>query len=119
MHCTLRFSNSGARRENSMNSVVQTGVKSAGCENSSTHLPALVNCESVISPWVLITLKSGAGSLMRGIGCLSCASIKEPPLSQSRDLYNRAMEAASYIAARQGQGKRVFRVETTPLAYLC
>src|SRR5712691_12093938 len=75
MHCTLRFSNSGARRENSMNSVVHTGVKSAGCENSNTHLPALVNCERVISPWVLIALKSGAGSLMRGIGCLSCASI--------------------------------------------
>src|ERR1051325_10124089 len=73
--CTLRFSNSGARRENSMNSVVQTGVKSAGWEKSNTHFPALVYCERVISPCVLMALKSGAASLMRGIGCRSCASM--------------------------------------------
>lgn len=35
---TFRFWNSGARLAARANSVVHTGVKSAGCENSMAHL---------------------------------------------------------------------------------
>ena len=37
--CAPRSLNSSERRANSTNSVVQTGVKSAGCEKRTTHLP--------------------------------------------------------------------------------
>jgi hypothetical protein len=47
-----------------MNSVEQTGVKSAGCENSTTHPP--LKSESFNMPCVDFASKSGAGSLMRG-----------------------------------------------------
>ncbi|MFT3772026.1 MAG: hypothetical protein QM820_42005 [Minicystis sp.] len=60
-------------RANSMNSVVQTGVKSAGWEKRMTHL-SFSQVESRIGPWVVLASKSGAGPLssMRGrsIGAL-------------------------------------------------
>src|SRR5438046_10697014 len=40
MRRTLRLSNSAERRANSVSSVEQTGVKSAGCEKKTTHLPS-------------------------------------------------------------------------------
>ena len=47
------------RVANAANSVEQTGVKSAGCENSTTHLPA--NCLRLIGPWVEAASNCGAG----------------------------------------------------------
>ena len=47
-------------------SVVQTGVKSAGWENSTTQLPLLYS-ESCSCPVVVVTLKSGALSPILGI----------------------------------------------------
>src|SRR5919206_4944649 len=64
MSCAPRSLNSSERRANSTNSVVQTGVKSAGCEKSTTHLPFM--SESFSWPCVDLASKSGAGSLMRG-----------------------------------------------------
>src|SRR5581483_5166493 len=66
INCTLRFSNSGLRLENSTNSVVHTGVKSAGWENSNTHLPFEVELLRRIMPCVDFASKWGPGSLMRG-----------------------------------------------------
>src|SRR3954470_22340321 len=74
MSCTLRRSKSGNRRENSTNSVVHTGVKSAGCENSSTHFPFAVTSLSRSIPCVVLASKSGAGSLMRGKRVVSITS---------------------------------------------
>jgi len=48
-----------------MNSVVHTGVKSAGWLKRMIQLPA--NCfGKSISPWVVTALKAGAWSPMRG-----------------------------------------------------
>src|SRR4051812_11406146 len=63
--CALRLLKSSERRANSTNSVEQTGVKSAGCEKSTTHLP--LKSESLSIPFVDLASKSGAGSLMRGM----------------------------------------------------
>src|SRR4051812_8141643 len=57
-------SKSGARRANSESSVVQTGVKSAGCEKRTTHFP--LKSPSLIGPRVELAEKSGAGSFRRG-----------------------------------------------------
>lgn len=71
----LRFSNSGASSENATNSVVQTGVKSAGWLKKSTHLPALVRSDSRIGPCVVTASKSGAGSFSRGrLGVVAAVS---------------------------------------------
>ena len=50
----------GCRLENSTNSVVHTGVKSAGCENSVTHLRFEVKSVSFNIPCVVLASKSGA-----------------------------------------------------------
>src|SRR6266511_2937410 len=57
---TPRFSKSGASRANSTNSVVHTGVKSAGCEKRRTHFP-LPYSDSFSMPCVVLASKSGAG----------------------------------------------------------
>ena len=59
-------SNSLERRPNSVSSVEQTGVKSAGWEKRSAHFPSR-QAEKVSSPWVVIAVKSGAGSPIFGI----------------------------------------------------
>src|SRR6266496_2862964 len=71
---TFRFSNSGKRRANSTNSVVHTGVKSAGWEKRITHLP-FCQSESLMGPCVVLASKSGAGPLssIRGGGSGSAA----------------------------------------------
>jgi catalase (peroxidase I) len=56
--------NLGAALAKPMNSVVQTGVKSAGCENKINHLP--LYSSRVRSPNVVLTLKAGAASFSRG-----------------------------------------------------
>ena len=66
MSWVLSFSNSGALRANSDSSVVQTGVKSAGWEKRTTHLP--LKSPSEMGPCVEFAVKSGAGSLSRGSG---------------------------------------------------
>src|SRR2546423_4774785 len=77
MSCAPRSRNSSARRANSTNSVVQTGVKSAGCEKSTTHLP--LKSESFNCPCVDLASKSGAVSLMRGklleVSCVAAVLI--------------------------------------------
>src|SRR5579871_4549203 len=60
INCVSRWRKASCRRANSTISVVQTGVKSAGCEKSTIHFPS--KSESLISPWVLVAVKSGAGS---------------------------------------------------------
>ena len=61
MTLTLRLSNSGLSAETRPSSVVQTGVKSLGCENST---PQLVPRHSwkLIGPSVVSAVKSGASS---------------------------------------------------------
>ncbi len=49
-----------------LSSVVQTGVKSAGCEKRMAQLPLMYSL-NFSGPWVVIASKSGAGSPMRGI----------------------------------------------------
>ena len=44
-------------------SVVQTGVKSLGCENS-THQPSPTQSWKRMRPWVVSAVKSGAVSLI-------------------------------------------------------
>jgi len=61
-----RVANSPERRANSESSVVQTGVKSAGCENRMIHLPSC-HSENLIVPCVVTAVKSGANSPILGI----------------------------------------------------
>jgi len=65
INCTLSDFNSSAIAENAMNSVVHTGVKSAGWENSTSHFP--LKSESFTMPFVVSASKSGAGSPRIGI----------------------------------------------------
>ena len=58
--------NSSAMEAKVMNSVVQTGVKSAGWLKRMTHLPRK-SSGKFISPCVVTALKLGAVSPMRGI----------------------------------------------------
>src|SRR6185369_5802929 len=57
----FRFSNSGLSRAASPNSVVQTGVKSFGCENRTAHLSP-IHSWKWIGPSVVSAVKSGAVS---------------------------------------------------------
>jgi hypothetical protein len=57
--------NNSARFAKPMNSVVHTGVKSAGCENKMSHLP--LKSAKLRGPWVVLALNAGAASLMRGM----------------------------------------------------
>ena len=66
MSLVLRRVNSSLRLWNSVNSVEHTGVKSAGWLNSITHLPSC-HLLKLRSPWVVIAVKSGARSPMRGM----------------------------------------------------
>ena len=59
------FSNSSFFLANPTNSVVQTGVKSAGWLNSTIHLPA-TSLGRFIMPWVVLTTMSGNLSPIRG-----------------------------------------------------
>lgn len=61
---TPRFSNSSFIRENAPSSVVQTGVKSAGCENRIAQLLPIHWWKS-ISPLVVWALKLGASQISR------------------------------------------------------
>jgi len=54
--------------------VVHTGVKSAGCENNTTHFPAK-SCGNLISHFVDGATNSGANSPIRGILVVSIFSI--------------------------------------------
>src|SRR5882672_10052589 len=60
---TPRLSNSGFRRATAPSSVVQTGVKSLGCENSTAHLSPIQSWNLII-PSVVCASKSGAVSLI-------------------------------------------------------
>ncbi len=62
---TFRFASSSAIPANAMNSVVQTGVKSAGWEKRMTHFPR--RSESFRGPWVVSASNSGAFSPSTGI----------------------------------------------------
>src|SRR5574341_1034562 len=61
-----RSVNSLWRLANSTNSVVQTGVKSAGCAKKRTHLPRY--CDRLRGPLVLLAVKSGAFEPILTIG---------------------------------------------------
>ncbi len=49
-----------------MNSVVQTGVKSAGWEKRTTQRP-LKSSGKLMGPWVVSAVKAGASSPIRGM----------------------------------------------------
>ena len=63
MTFTPRRSNSGASLAICPSSVVHTGVKSLGCENSTAH-ESPIHSWKLILPWVVSASKSGAVSLM-------------------------------------------------------
>jgi len=63
-------SNSPFNLANAPNSVVHTGVKSAGCENNTAHFPSSHVWKS-ISPCVVCALKLGASVPRRMRGCES------------------------------------------------
>src|SRR6187455_1389789 len=58
--------NSSARLANSDSSVVQTGVKSAGCEKNTTQLSPCHSLNFIAFEWVVTAVKSGAGSPILG-----------------------------------------------------
>ena len=60
----LRFANSGSSAAMYPSSVVQTGVKSLGCENRMAQ-PSPIHWWKLISPWVVSAVKFGASSLIR------------------------------------------------------
>src|SRR5881397_2560561 len=64
MILVLRLSNSDFSLAMVPSSVVQTGVKSLGCENRTAQLSPIQSWKR-IGPWVVSALKSGAVSLMR------------------------------------------------------
>src|SRR5699024_689143 len=74
---TSRFSNSSFFRAQAINSVEQTGVKSAGWEKRTTHCPS--KSDRLISPWVVLAVNCGAGSPILGrVGvCASTCSMVE------------------------------------------
>src|SRR3954468_10318029 len=59
-----RRSNSFSRAATAPSSVVQTGVKSLGCEKSTAQ-PSPIHSWNLIVPCVVSAVKSGATSLMR------------------------------------------------------
>src|SRR5262250_3320953 len=60
----LRLSNSGFRPAMYPSSVVQTGVKSFGCENRIAQ-PLPIQSWKLIFPWVVSAVKLGASLLIR------------------------------------------------------
>src|ERR1041384_3493855 len=64
MILVLRLSNSGFIRAIVPSSVVQTGVKSFGCENRIAHWSPIHSWKSM-GPCVVLALKFGAVSLIR------------------------------------------------------
>lgn len=66
--CTPRASNSSFSFAKAPSSVVQTGVKSAGCENRIVHFP-LRNSWNLILPCVVCASKSGATEPILRRGC--------------------------------------------------
>ena len=66
---TLRFSHSGFRRATEPSSVVQTGVKALGCENSTAQ-ESPIHSWKLIVPWVVSAVKSGAVSPSARVMCL-------------------------------------------------
>src|SRR4051812_50019322 len=62
----LRFANSGCSLAMYPSSVVQTGVKSFGCENRIAQ-PSPIQLWKLMVPCVVSAVKSGATSLMRGM----------------------------------------------------
>jgi len=61
----FRASNSSWRLAKPISSVVQTGVKSAGCEKNTTHLPGAKSA-NLMGPVVVSASKSGACAPMPG-----------------------------------------------------
>ena len=59
-----RFVNSDSRLATAPSSVVQTGVKSLGCEKRTAQLLPIQSWKWMV-PWVVSAVKSGAVSLMR------------------------------------------------------
>ncbi len=64
MTFTLRLSNSGFSAATRPSSVVQTGVKSLGCENSTAQLSPFHSWKLIV-PSVVSAVKSGASSPRR------------------------------------------------------
>src|SRR5262245_56506006 len=80
MTLTLRFSNSLASLAVYPSSVVHTGVKSLGCENSTAHLPFFHSWKS-ICPSVVGAVKFGAMSPSRMVTVASSVlGWRESPL---------------------------------------
>src|SRR6266567_9147941 len=85
MTLVLRLSNSGLSLAMYPSSVVQTGVKSLGCEKRIAHLSPIHSWNRIV-PSVVSAVKSGASSPMR-TGMLTSVALKVPaapaPVSDS------------------------------------
>src|ERR1700686_4235649 len=73
----LRFSNSGCKPAMYPSSVVQTGVKSLGCENKMAQ-PSPIHSWKLIVPCEVSAVKFGASSFMRNIVYLLISVFPEP-----------------------------------------
>src|SRR3546814_11923334 len=111
---TLRLSNSGFSFATSPSSVVQTGVKSLGCENSTAHLSPIQSW-NLIGPSVDSCVKSGAvsPSLTAMAPFLSCfpwyadAEASQRPITTWRQVPQAACARQAATDRLCCDGKRV------------
>src|SRR5438105_13253473 len=108
-----RCANCDSRLATAPSSVVHTGVKSFGCENSTAQLSPIQSWKSIV-PWVVFAVKFGAMSLMRNdmtcslvdkvnVGC--GGAIIGPPTRVANDMFGgskeeRGSNRASKLAVR-------------------
>src|ERR1700754_870714 len=77
MTLTLRLSNSGLSFATVPSSVVQTGVKSLGCEKRMAQ-PSPIHWWKSMVPWVVLAVKFGASELIRRDMCSHLAGFHAP-----------------------------------------
>src|SRR5436309_8099503 len=121
MILTPRLSNSGLIFAIYPSSVVQTGVKSLGCENSTTHLSPIQSWKRIF-PSVVSASKSGAVSLiwsaithLRRVGAncnwepLYNRFARPRPVFAPTDIAYRTHARESEQVVHQAQKVRIFR----------
>src|SRR5471030_638401 len=98
INLTPRLSNSGFSLASAPSSVVQTGVKSFGCENSSAQLPPIQSW-NLIFPSVVSASKSGATAPI-------CRVMSCPHVIQVTDEFGD-LTIGGEVAERNGFCKRI------------
>src|SRR5215210_1414411 len=116
---TLRRSNSGLIFAMYPSSVVQTGVKSFGCEKSTAHESPIQSWKR-ICPWVVSASKSGAVSpsfraicFLLGTWCFGAA-----PRRRSRGILDRAERSAKRRWIHAGEFREAGGLGLPPLGGL-